>query len=304
MIEQVFEFGNNAIELASRILGPWIIRRRGDAEAQAELQQALVFQISHHIDSFPGDPDVVEAILSSGGRTNLINLAKILQKALPQLADEADPSRISDDWAANLKDKARTCSNEEMAQLWAQLLAGEANNPGSYSRKTVNTMADMDPDDALLFRSLCDFRLIPVNPIVDANGVSGFTRASAKSKLAVLDDKHEIYTERKVSFDSLARLDWLGLIRYVSVGYEVNHGNDKFAAYENGNQRLYLAQNGPIRFGNAEFTPAGTELSELCLPIDSAEGFMEYLTDAWRSENVRVARSIEEVASMSTQTGG
>ena len=61
------------------------------------------------------------------------------------------------DWMANFFDKCRIISDEEMQGLWAKVLSGEANAPGSYSKRTVNFLASMDKEDAALFTALCGF---------------------------------------------------------------------------------------------------------------------------------------------------
>ena len=44
-----------------------------------------------------------------------------------------------------------------MQELWARLLAGEASGPGTFSKHTVNLLADLDPIDARMFSQVCDF---------------------------------------------------------------------------------------------------------------------------------------------------
>ena len=308
-IKEGLEFGGHFATLTSKVISLWPARRRADAQslpatgADAQsleaIQAVLTDQVASHLESYPNDPVMLDALMAAGGRLNLDNLIRILQATAPQLNEDAKPDLITDDWGANFRDKARTCSDPEMAELWAQLLAGEANNPGFYSRKTVNILADMEPEDARLFKSLCDFRLVPVDPVSPLAVLKGstthmFERASVPPKLVVLDDTHPIYTDRGISFNSLARMEWLGLIRYVSFGYVTNHGNDKFAAYEHSGGQLYIASGKPIDFGRAEFLPGGAELSELCLPLESPDGFAEYLTGVWRSQNIRVAHTLAE----------
>jgi hypothetical protein len=45
----------------------------------------------------------------------------------------------------------------EKCNLWSRVLAGEANKPGSYSKRTVNFLSDLDKIDAELFSQLCGF---------------------------------------------------------------------------------------------------------------------------------------------------
>ena len=298
-IQEGLGLGNNATTLAGKLLAPWFTRRQANADAHATIQAVLTDQVATFMDSHPNDPAMMEAIVSCNGKFDFDNLARIVRLAIPQLGEEAMPDLITDDWGANFRDKARTCSDPEMAELWAQLLAGQANSPGSYSRKTVNTLADMEPGDARLFKNLSNFRLMPVDPILgeasdSQNMWRGFKRASTSPKLAVLDDKHPMYKDNGIDFNSLARLEWMGLIRYVDVGYGENRASDKFSVYEHSAGQLYLANNGFISFGRAEFTPAGTQLSELCVPLESPAGFIDYLTEVWRSQGVRVAHNMFE----------
>ena len=55
---------------------------------------------------------------------------------------------MSDDWIANFFDKCRNVSDREMQDLWARVLAGEANTPGSYSKRTVNFLTTLDSEEA------------------------------------------------------------------------------------------------------------------------------------------------------------
>ena len=85
------------------------------------------------------------------------NIENITSKALPQLDDISDPSQVEDDWITNFFDKCRIVSDNEMQNLWSRVLSGEANVPGTYSKRTVNFLSDLDKVDAKLFSELCGF---------------------------------------------------------------------------------------------------------------------------------------------------
>ena len=212
--------GDKTVGILDKLLGPWFTRRQADANTHVALQEVLTDQAAAYMEEHPNDPVMMEAIMSCHGRFGFDNIVRIVRLGIPQLNEEARPDLISDDWGANFKDKAHTCSDPEMAELWAQLLATEANHPGSFSRKTVNVLADLEPDDARLFKVLCDFRLTPVDVVKRSTSggelEASFRRASGDSKLVVLDDRHAVYTAMGINFHSLARLEWLGLIRYVT----------------------------------------------------------------------------------------
>ena len=71
------------------------------------------------------------------------NIEDITQKALPLLKEESSPQNVEDDWVTNFFDKCRIVSDEDMQRLWSRVLAGEANAPGAFSKRTVNLLADL-----------------------------------------------------------------------------------------------------------------------------------------------------------------
>ncbi len=85
------------------------------------------------------------------------NMEDIIQKALPNLNDDAKSENVENDWITNFFDKCRLISNSEMQGLWSRILSGEANSPGSYSKRTVNFLSSLDENDAGLFTKLCKF---------------------------------------------------------------------------------------------------------------------------------------------------
>ena len=48
-------------------------------------------------------------------------------------------------------------SNEKMQEIWGKILAGEANKPGNFSRKTLDIVEELDQNDASFFQNLMLF---------------------------------------------------------------------------------------------------------------------------------------------------
>src|SRR5579864_2187848 len=128
------------------------------------------------------------------------NIEEITQRALPLLEANSSPQNVQDDWITNFFDKCRIVSDIDMQELWSRILVGEANSPGTFSKRTVNLMGDLDKSDAELFTKLCGFGWL-------------FGRFTA----LVLDHSHKIYTESGIDFDSLSNLENLGLIQFDSI---------------------------------------------------------------------------------------
>ena len=85
------------------------------------------------------------------------NIEEVTRLALPQLTNEAKPESVENDWIVNFFDKCRLTSDHEFQALWSRVLAGEANSPGSFSRRTVNFVATLEKSDAEQFTALCSF---------------------------------------------------------------------------------------------------------------------------------------------------
>ena len=85
------------------------------------------------------------------------NIESITQKALPRLKPDAETEKVERDWIVDFFDKCRLISDEEMQHLWAEVLAGEGNSPGQFSKRTVSVLASLDKKDAMAFGTLCRF---------------------------------------------------------------------------------------------------------------------------------------------------
>jgi len=118
------------------------------------------------------------------------NIEEITRQALPQLDDKSKPEQVEDDWITNFFDKCRLISDSEMQTLWSRVLAGEANSPGSYSKRTVDFLSSLDKTDAQLFTNLCKFCWV-------MGGVVPL----------IYDVRAEIYDKWRINFKSLKHLD-------------------------------------------------------------------------------------------------
>ena len=88
------------------------------------------------------------------------SIENTITKAIPQLNEDADPNAIEDDWIIKFFDKNRLVTDENVQDLWASILAGEANSKGSYSPKALTTLADMNQKAVMLFNSFCSLCIV------------------------------------------------------------------------------------------------------------------------------------------------
>jgi hypothetical protein len=209
------------------------------------------------------------------------NIESIVQKAIPDLRDDAKPETLEDDWMARFFDQSRLVSDEEMQSLWSRILAGEANRPGTFSKRTLSLVSNLDKRDAELFTSVCRFgwvvngRLCPL----------------------IYDSNDSIYVSEGLSFGALTHLDDIGLISFSPLsGYSFKSANSKaLASYGGRSFRLELVERDKKSFaaGKVLLTQDGSKLASICnAPV--VEGMVEYMLEKWR-EDTRHIKSVEEI---------
>lgn len=196
------------------------------------------------------------------------NMEDITAKALPQLDEKATPDSVEDDWLVNFFDKSRIVSDNEMQELWSRVLAGEANTPGTYSKRTVNFISDLDKADAELFAKLCGFGWM-IGYVVPL----------------VFEVEAEIYNKNGINFNSLSHLESIGLVQLNSItGFGWRNLPKKFAVLYY-SKPLTLEMPGEtdntLEIGKVLLTKIGQELAPICgsRPV---EGFRDYVMDKWK----------------------
>ncbi|MBZ5674240.1 MAG: DUF2806 domain-containing protein [Acidobacteriia bacterium] len=205
------------------------------------------------------------------------NIEGITQRALPLLDENAAPEKLNDDWITNFFDKARIVSDEDMQELWSRVLAGQANSPGAFSKKTVNLLSDLEKSDAELFAALCSF---------------GWTLGNIVP--LVFDEQDSIYTDNRITFNNLSHLESLGLVQFNWLAGFVRKKLPKvvIVAYYGRCLELTLPNdsNNDLSTGKVLLTKAGQELAKICgsRPID---GFFPFVRAKWAAESV-VSREV------------
>ncbi len=99
------------------------------------------------------------------------NIASVVAQAAQNLGDDDVPDHEPDhDWTARFFDEVQDISSEEMQALWAKILAGEVQRPGSTSIRTLSVLRNLDQQTARLFRifaSLCVSMHGPEGEVLD-----------------------------------------------------------------------------------------------------------------------------------------
>jgi hypothetical protein len=264
---------NTLIEKCADAIGgsfrPYQITRIAEAEAKAEEIRALAEIKIDRIQRRAATRFIAEETKKQ------INMEAIIRGALPQVSDAADPKNMDDDWVANFFDNCRLFSDEQMQAIWSRILAGEANNPGQFSRRTVNLVATLDKGDLDLFSTLCRFVFV----------------SSEKDRYPLIFElRDQIYQQNAVTFASTIHLADIGLISFHALGCEASAMKGNFSLQYFGQTiDLHFPEGHPriVRLGFVTFTASGLELSRLPA-VPSIPGLIEYVAEYWKKYGISV----------------
>ena len=201
------------------------------------------------------------------------NMEGIIEKAIPHVEANAPVEDVEGDWITNFFDKCRSVSDDEMQLLWSRILSGEANAPGSFSRKTVNLVADLDRASAKQFHTLCSF---------------GWQFGNVFTPL-IFDFGDQTYIQRGIGLFSLGELDAIGLVQIgITTGFNLRELTKRVTAgYQDRSVQLELPKDtgNTLQIGKVLLTPSGLQLSRIVKP-DRIDGFFEYIYDRWAGDSL------------------
>ena len=201
------------------------------------------------------------------------NKRSITEKAIHHLNQDATPDNIQPDWIANFFDKHSLVSDEQIQELLARILAGEANTPGSISKRTVNLLANFDQKDVQTFINLMSFSWHIHNHYVPL----------------VYDSDNPVYVDNGINFGRLLHLETISLIRFGNLtGFELRKFNEIITVlYRNNTKllRLKKAIDSAYTFnaGSVYFTDSGFELARILKKdgIKEIPQFETYVHNKW-----------------------
>lgn len=126
---------------------------------------------------------------------NLINTAVKSSKYIDP--NKSNDIKMDNDFFWNTIEHAKTVSNDEVQELVAKIIAGEYNEPGTYSMSTLHTLKMLGKNELELFERMCSLcvndSLIP------------------QSVFTLHKNTESILKQLEVNFGSLQYLQMLGL---------------------------------------------------------------------------------------------
>ena len=203
------------------------------------------------------------------------NRSDIINKAIPLVNQNANPRGIDDSWILNFLDKSGTVSEEDMQIIWSRILAEEANEPNTVSKRLLHNLALMSKKDALNFINLSKFCFFD-------------KKANLVHPIIFIKDFPRLYADWNITTKILNELDQFFLI-------ETNYDNNfifkerKELIYTNCFIEVYSKK---INVGNVRFTEDGQVLFQMIDKLNEYK-ILEFIISVW--ENLKYTVKINKI---------
>lgn len=212
------------------------------------------------------------------------NLEQIFDKTEKTLENEQAESQenlskpLSEDWLSYYIEGARKISDEQVQDLWAKILAGEIITPKTFSKRTLDVLLRLSPEEANLFEKVCGYVVEISNNVVIIN-------------------EEKLNYPNYFTYLEIMRLGECGLINTSNTSslnaniapaskFAIIYGNDTIVGESTRQENIHL----PIY----PLTVTGIELSKIVSPnrkYDYVRNLTQYLKDKYKTiewENYQV----------------
>lgn len=141
----------------SGLLAPWQYRRMEKAKIEMKESQSLSEQKLLVKETLI--KGLIEQAQTNRDRRLLDNLGNIYSQAVMELANgmQMPATNVNSDWSARFFDYSKDCSDQDVQILWSKILAGEIREPGSYYKRTLTVLHNLEKFEAEWFVKMKPF---------------------------------------------------------------------------------------------------------------------------------------------------
>lgn len=272
------KIAQHAIPAIMRFVGPSLTKKAADAEYYADGRKTdakaeRIIQLAE-AEALAGER-VLE--ISHRARMRAIVCEVEQQKNIESIAREValltyennipDPGvAVESDWITEFRECCKNTSDKVMQSLWARILAGEIEKPGTFSLRTVDFLRTLRKSEAELFSKFCIavFRVFhdKLCLVPNPNSVGNHLKISS---------------EVTIKLSELLDLESIGLIQNATLGADDVHyliDEEVFFVQKNGSAIRLMPTNGRnISVPMLRLSPIGRELFSIARPSFDAEYF-------------------------------
>ena len=202
------------------------------------------------------------------------NIESIMDKAISDISENANPENVDPDWLMAFMDRAKMASSEEVQIIWSKILSGEINSPNTFSKRTLAILGDMSQQEAKLFESACRFFVDGIND------------------LAIWIFESAIYEKFGLNFSTLKSLEDCGLVDVSEMSQFIRKFSKKdtngsvILTYFDSHVSVDLDLQGEgVPTGQVRLTKSGHDLHSL-VSVEPVDGFVDHLL-----KNLRLYRA-------------
>jgi len=233
----LIDLGTEVVKTAPALLdrlGPMLgilykpidIVRTAKAEAQAQIIRAEASEKVASIEQRAKFRLQYEAVREQQ------NLEGAVKESLKFLDENAQPDKLQEDWLTRWAEEVKMVSDPAVRTIWAKILAGEANQPGSYSLKGFECLRSLSKADAEAFQRVANVALC----------VGGY--------FLLYDCLDWLQKHRAVNFPVLAYLGEIGLLQATTSNMTFfTHGEPEFVFVAGDGAVLVVRQTPPSNVG-------------------------------------------------------
>lgn len=183
---------------------------------------------------------------------------------------------VDSDWISEFFNNVANISNEKMQILWGKILAGEVENPGQYSKRTLNGLKQLTQHEASVFREIAPYIL----------NCPGDTKHSYDDYFLLEKYGTGLLAKYNIPFKNIMLLNEAGLLcenSHINICFEIKAG--EFQLIKGINKAIKLENTSTddniLRVNHPAYflTEVGKQLLPILLEDSSKELSNEYLSD-------------------------
>ncbi len=216
---------------------------------------------------------------------NVLRIAEIAEEELRGSNTEIHSSEFDFDWFLRFFDAAGNIHADDMKQLWARVLAGEIEQPGSFSLRTIETLRNMSQAEALTFKNASSL-------VLEETDGSRFLFCDSDLSDSSINQKYGL------NMTDILALEEAGLISALRANNAVDL-SEGAGGFSNGSGYILLFES--MDGQSAEFQYKSYPLSQVAiqlLPIVQEEvddGYLISLGQALRNDLERIDVGVYEI---------
>ncbi|UCA47036.1 DUF2806 domain-containing protein [Pseudochrobactrum sp. XF203] len=246
LISAIDRLGGSLVEIISFPAERRVQRNRIELDTEKEVMEAAAKKL---VEAIKTDDAIANRVLEARFKKDVrkqLNKDGVIAYALddlrnisPEVSETAEaPEELGEEFLERFEHYAEDASTDDLRQRWGRILAGEIRKPGTFNRKVLRAVDEIDSRTAKLFEGLAEGGLgnVLFKSLIRHTTYNERILLHSSGILTVVsDDQHRFFVD--MTLNSGERVWFFGLYDYAiafSVDIEPNYEDkDIILKYEN-----------------------------------------------------------------------